>query len=401
MTGARTPGARRWFRRSALVATAAGVVLAVTATSAVAATTDGFNPGPERLIDTRIDLPDRPAGQADGFLQTQLPDSVADGDSALLSVTVVDPTTSGFIKVYADGNPFPATSDVNFVAGATVAQAVLVEAAPDATGKIDLFIGGNSAPIDLVVDVVGSFPAASYTSLTTAVRTFDTRAPAVNTTAGKKGTGIYQVALPAGENGIPDDAQAVAVTVTQVGAEGSGYVAALTDGVATGTSSVNYTSSSINSNLVFVKPNNGRIFLQVSGAPTDLIVDVKGYTLSQAVTAQSPERTFDSRTLAGGGLLGPNTTVDIPLTANAPEGADFAILNVTSTESTFGGYLASYQAQGQQLQTSNLNWQPGQNVAGFVLAPITDGKAQIYIGVGATKVVADIEGYVVNTPTDN
>lgn len=395
-TSTRPSRGRRLLRAAAVGATTVAL-LAGGAAVANAATTDGFNPDPTRLLDTRFDLPDHPRGQVETFTQVTLPDSVPQDGSALLSVTVVNPTTQGYIKVYPDGTTPPATSDVNFVTGPTFAQEVMV--APGDGGRVNFNVGGNSKAIDMVVDVVGSFPAGSYTSLAPAQRIFDSRSPAVGTTAGLKGPGQYTVVLPTGENGVPDDAQAVAVTLTQTAATGSGYLSARSTSVVNGTSTVNYNRSTIGSNLVWVKPIGGRFYVAVTGAPTNIIVDVKGYSLSPNVKAIDPTRVADSRKNLGG-ISGPQFgAVSVP--ASAPASADFALLNVTATGSRSGGWIASYQAVGGALQTSNINFATGQTVGGFILVPIDNGKLSFFVGSSATQVVVDVEGYITNTPTEN
>ncbi len=394
-TSTRPSRGRRLLRVAAVGATTVALLASGMAVASAATTTDGFNPDPTRLLDTRINLPDHPKGQVETFTQVTLPDSVPQDGSALLSVTVVNPATQGYIKVYPDGTPVPSTSDVNYIKGPTFAQEVMVS--PGFGGRVDLLVGGNSAPIDIVVDVVGSFPKASYTSLAPAQRVFDTRAPGVGTTAGLKGTGQYSVRLPTGENGVPDDAQAVAVTLTQAGATGSGYLSARSTSVVSGTSTVNYNRTTIASNLVWVKPTtDGRFIVAVTGAPTNIIVDVKGYSLSSAVISNDPSRLADSRSGLGG-ISGPQFgTVNVAVPSTAPDGASFALLNVTATGSNNPGWIASYKAGAGALQTSNINFAKGQTIGGFILVPIADGKASFFVGYSSTQVVVDIEGYVVN-----
>lgn len=395
MTDTPVRSRRRALARFAAVSTAAAAVLLAAATSAVAATSpDGFNADPNRLLDTRIDLPDHPAGPIDGFTQVTVPDSVPSNGSAVLSITIISPTTGGFVKVYPDGQDAPVTADVNFAAGPTWAQSVIVSPGP--TGKVDLAIGGNTAPLNMIVDVIGSFPQASYTSLSPAQRVYDTRTPGVGTAAGKKSAGIYAVTLPTGDTGVPTNADAVAITLTQTGALGNGYLTALSGSTPTGSSAVNFAPGTIASNLVWVKPVDGKIYLQVFGAPTDVIVDLKGYATSGSVTAMSPSRISDTRSGLGGptGPVAGNVSITAP--SGAPAGATYALLNVTATQVVQGGYVSSFQATGGALQTSSLNYNPGQTVAGFVLAPISAGKITFYVGAGATNVATDIEGYVVN-----
>jgi hypothetical protein len=73
-----------------------------------------------------------------------------------LNVTVVDSTGAGYLKAFASGGSVPGTSNLNFVAGQTVANMVIAEIGTD--GKVSLLNSNGWTPV--VVDVVGWFPAA-------------------------------------------------------------------------------------------------------------------------------------------------------------------------------------------------------------------------------------------------
>jgi hypothetical protein len=73
--------------------------------------------------------------------------------TVVLNVTVTGPTGAGFVTVYPCGVTTPLASNLNFVAGATVANAAIVKVGSD--GKVCLF---NSNATHLVVDVNGFFP---------------------------------------------------------------------------------------------------------------------------------------------------------------------------------------------------------------------------------------------------
>jgi hypothetical protein len=70
--------------------------------------------------------------------------------SAMLNVTVTDPTAAGFVTVFPCGEPRPNASSVNYVAGSTVANAVISKLG--AGGRICLF---TLTSTHLIVDVNG------------------------------------------------------------------------------------------------------------------------------------------------------------------------------------------------------------------------------------------------------
>ncbi len=71
-----------------------------------------------------------------------------------LNLTVTNPQQAGYLSAYPSGQPAPSTSSVNFSAGQTIANAVIVPVGPD--GKITLR-NGSGKPADVVVDVVGYY----------------------------------------------------------------------------------------------------------------------------------------------------------------------------------------------------------------------------------------------------
>jgi hypothetical protein len=82
-----------------------------------------------------------------------LPDLVPlNGVSAVsLNVTVTDPESSGYLTVYPCGGDPPLTSNLNFVAGQTIANAVITPL----NGAYVCFY--SSARVNLVVDINGWF----------------------------------------------------------------------------------------------------------------------------------------------------------------------------------------------------------------------------------------------------
>ena len=91
-----------------------------------------------------------------------------------LNVTATETTGAGFVTVYPCDAAQPNTSNLNFVAGQTIANAVLAK--PSAAGTICLF---NSIGTELIVDVGGYLPAGFAYNAITPVRLLDTRSGAV------------------------------------------------------------------------------------------------------------------------------------------------------------------------------------------------------------------------------
>jgi hypothetical protein len=77
----------------------------------------------------------------------------ADAAAVVLNVTVTDPHASGFVTVYPCGSERPNASSLNYVAGATVANSVVVKVGDG--GQVCMF---SLAATDLIADVNGYFP---------------------------------------------------------------------------------------------------------------------------------------------------------------------------------------------------------------------------------------------------
>src|ERR1700674_5165185 len=71
--------------------------------------------------------------------------------AVVLNVTVEGATQASDLVVYPDGTSWPLASDLNFVAGQTVPNLVIVKLS--ASGKID--IGNGRGSTSVIVDVVG------------------------------------------------------------------------------------------------------------------------------------------------------------------------------------------------------------------------------------------------------
>ncbi|MBT2448939.1 hypothetical protein J7F03_17930 [Streptomyces sp. ISL-43] len=124
----------------------------------------GYTPlAPDRFVDTRTGL-GAAKGQVPGYgiFSTRIagvgrvPDS---GVTAVaLNVTVTNPRSDGHLTVFPTGQSTPTASNLNFSAGQTIANSVIVPIGAD--GKIDIRNGGWN-PADVIVDVVGYYSPES------------------------------------------------------------------------------------------------------------------------------------------------------------------------------------------------------------------------------------------------
>ena len=122
--------------------------------SASGTTSRNVATSPRRLLDTRTTA--KPLGGA-GQLRLQLTgvgDVPATGVSAVVcNVTVTEPTASGFLTVWPNGESRPVASSLNFVRGQTVPNLVVCKVGAD--GAVCIFNSAGTSHV--IVDVVGFF----------------------------------------------------------------------------------------------------------------------------------------------------------------------------------------------------------------------------------------------------
>jgi hypothetical protein len=325
----------------------------------------------------------------------------------------VSPQAAGYVSVFGHSSPRPATSNLNFTAGQTVANLVVV--IPGADGKIDLF-NGASAGTHLLVDISGYYRTGSaaqpggYSPVTPA-RVLDTRIGLGAPTALVGGRSSVAVAVT-NKAGIPTSGvAAVVLTVTVVGPTAAGYVSVYGNNTPRpATSNLNFTAGQTVANLVVVIPGaDGKVDLfngAVAGA--NLLVDVSGYY--RTGTAAQPggyspvttARVLDTRVGLGAptALVGGGSSVAVSVNGKAgipTSGVAAVVLTVTVVSPAAAGYTSVYGNNTPRPSTSNLNFTAGQTVANLVVAvPGSDGKVELFNGSNAgAHLLVDVSGYYV------
>jgi hypothetical protein len=163
-------------------------------TTTPAGAVDYFPDDPWRVLDTRK-ADEGPALQPQTYTVQSVdygPDT-ADIAALAVNVTAVRPATKGFLTAWnADENAIPNTSNLNFAAGATTSNMVLVPVThrldTDGTPLIDFAIGNSSnGTVDVIVDIVGVYAKGDglrFRSAGTPKRIVDTRTSVGTTTLG-------------------------------------------------------------------------------------------------------------------------------------------------------------------------------------------------------------------------
>jgi len=180
--------------------------------------------------------------------------------------------------VYPCGVPTPAASNLNYQPGVNVPNAVLTKVGDG--GKVCLF---TLSPLDLIVDVNGSFAAGSGFVPLVPARLLDSRSVDGKTTdgvsarIGLRAAGSVTEVKVTGRGGVPEGAGAVSLNVTAVGAQAKGFVTVYPCGVETpAASNLNYQPGVNVPNAVLTKVGDGGKVCLFTLSPLDLIVDVNG-----------------------------------------------------------------------------------------------------------------------------
>jgi hypothetical protein len=203
----------------------------------------------------------------------------AEASAAVLNVTVDRTGGSGFVTVYPCGEARPTASNLNFVAGDIVPNAVVTKIG--ANGSVCLY---NSAPTHLVVDVNGYYGAnARYRSMVPG-RLLDTRDDGSTIDGANRATGVVRAGSVvelsvAGRAGVPASATSAMLNVTATESEADGFVTVFPCGSARPTaSSLNLRTGSTVPNAVLAKIGDGGRVCLFTSSTTHLVVDVSGFT---------------------------------------------------------------------------------------------------------------------------
>lgn len=333
----------------------------------------------------------------------------SDATAAVLNVTATNPSRDGFLAAYPDGTATPATSNLNFVAGQTVANLVTVPLGSD--GNISVYnLVGNT---DVVVDLEGYFEPGSgtaglYNALTPA-RITDTRTGSGAINAGNTPGPAGDVHVPArGVGGVPSTGvSAVVLNVTAADATQSSFLTAFADNTPLPTASnLNFAPGQVVPNRVIVPiGGDGMVDIHNLTGRTDVIVDVSGWftdgsdpsATGARFTPVAPTRIADTRSGTGlGGTLGASDTRTLSVATGAavPTGAVAMAANVTAADTSRPAFLTVYPSGVSRPTASDLNWVPGQLVPNLTVATLgQDGAVNVYNLTGSVDVIVDVFGY--------
>ena len=325
------------------------------------------------------------------------------------NVTVTNPTASFAVYLGGVSSAYPATSTVNFTAGATVSNGLTVGLGAGGTlSATYMTLPGNTT--DLVFDVTGYFVAdtggATYHPVAP-VRLLDTRV--ANGLSGKLSANVPGTFQVTGRGGIPSNATAVSgnLTVTNSSNAWAVYLGPAPAASPT-TSTINFNKGETRANnLTVMLGSTGTLsatYMSFAGNTADLVFDVTGYYTADSsgymYVPMAPARLLDTR--AGNGLSG-------ALAANAPRtfqvsgrggvasNATSVTGNVTVVDSTYAWAVFMGPVATASPTTSTINFNTGDVIANGLTVALGSGgtlSATYVSGPGnTTDLVFDVTGY--------
>jgi hypothetical protein len=320
-----------------------------------------------------------------------------------LNVTVTEPTSSSFLTVWPTGAVRPLASNLNFVAGQTVANSVLTKVGAD--GTISIF--NNGGAVQVVIDVVGWFPdSQSYNGLTPA-RLADTRnSPTTDGRFSNTGPVGQQSAtniVVVGRGGVPaSGVGAVALNVTATNPTLPSFLTVWPTGATRPTAStLNFTVGQTVPNMVIAKVgDSGQVSIYNNTGSVDVVVDVLGwFPTGSTYNSLVPARMLDTRSATHIGsvatlVAGVPTDVQITgLPGGPPAAAAAVVLNVTVTNPSAPSFLTAWPSGADRPLSSNINFSANQTVPNMVIVKLgTSGKISLFSPTSA-DVVIDVLGW--------
>ncbi|WP_181139470.1 protease pro-enzyme activation domain-containing protein [Streptomyces sp. Ru71] len=239
--------------------------------------------GPNRILDTRsangVTTRTPVAGKGTVTLQVAGRGGVpATGATAVvLNVTATAPTSSGFLIAYPSGAARPTASNINWLAGQTRPNMVVLPIGTD--GKVKLYNAGTGT-VHFIADVAGYFTSATDgSSFHTAgpSRLLDTRY-ALGTSGTKPLAGGSTLALSLNDGHTLANAKAVVLNVTVTAPTSGGFLTVWPDGTTLpNASSLNWVKGQTVANLVTVPVVNGKIDFRPNAGSVHVIADLFGY----------------------------------------------------------------------------------------------------------------------------
>lgn len=399
------------------VTTTTSTTVAPTTTTTVPPTTTPpagrFNPlTPARIVDTRDGTGLTGAIPPGGAVELQVAGRggvpSTDLSAVAMTVTVTQPTAAGYVTLYPGGSSPPLAANVNFVAGETVSNLVVVKVG--ANGRVGLFNPNGSTHI--VIDVAGWYSgsekdAAGRFEPVVPSRILDTR----DGTGGgaRLGPGASLDLQVTGRGGVPaTGVEAATMNVTVTATSSAGYLTVHPTGVARPlASTITFDQNATVAIRTMVKLGaGGKVTIYNGLGSADVIVDVSGWYTDASRTGSlgalvplTPSRILDTRDNTGGvsGPVPAEGTVNVQVTGRGgvpATGVRAVVLNATVTAPASLGYMTVFPSGAARPLASDLNFAGGETQANLVVVQVGAGGKVSFASSSAAHVIFDVAGWI-------
>ena len=282
---------------------------------------------PQRITDTRLGSGEPYAGDTlspGAALSIQVAGvggvPTTGAAAAVLNVTATNTTAPSYLSVYPAGEANPGTSNLNWPAGATVANRVLM---PLGTGG-QVTVYNDEGRADLVVDVEGYITSggAAPTSAGLFYPLSPTRVLDTRVDAGTVGPGGYLSEELAGLSGVAAAATSAVVNLTATNTtQASYFTLAPVPGPPT-TSDLNWPQGATLANLDFAPlSSSGDFSLYNDVGTADAVIDVFGYFAPASPTGTPGPSPCSQVTLGAPSAVTVGSLLTLTPGASCPSGA--------------------------------------------------------------------------------
>jgi hypothetical protein len=202
--------------------------------------------------------------------------------AVVLSVTATGATSAGFVTVFPCGGGVPTAATLNYTAGATVSNGVVVQTGPG--GTVCLYSMGE---VDLIVDVNGYHPVGATLASVQPARLVESRSGVgLSTVDGlQNGIGVRQAdsitpIQVVSRAGAPRVVASVVLNVTVTEPRRDGFVVLYACGdPRPNAAHLNFQAGQTVSNMVIADVSSSGTVCLYSMADAQVVVDITGYHL--------------------------------------------------------------------------------------------------------------------------
>ncbi|MDP2291127.1 MAG: hypothetical protein Q8M22_08035 [Actinomycetota bacterium] len=394
-------------RAAALAVIASSAVVSAPGAPVPSASAAVLPSTPARVLDTRTGVGGVVGPVRGGQLvRFTIPGAVTAGATAVaLNVTATGADTNGFVTAWSCDEAKPTTSNLNFVAGRSVPNMVVVRVS-QATATRGSVCLESSDDVQLLADAMALFTGTGDVSTITPQRIVDTRI-----TDNPLAANVVRRIRVAGTVGIPADATAAALNVTVVAPKRGGFVslfpcsAAGGSGWAPSSSTVNFGAYETVASFTTTALSTGDV-CAYSSAPTELIVDTFGHLpATGGLRVKDPARVLDTRIglwSTGAARSGETLRLRVAGRGGVPNESAAAMLTLTVADVGGFGYVTAWSCDGAMPDASVLNFWPGAVRANSALMTLSVATGEICLRAVSNNgtpvsLIADAVGWVPGT----